>query len=101
MLKKRWPGKVISDKGFEIQIKNRGSIIYKEGKKKLCVGSEWLEDSNHYWIIADSIKKWQPPFDKDIIEVDKKEQIIENIKTALEYIDAQCDIDRNKMRWNL
>ncbi|RPI75903.1 MAG: hypothetical protein EHM45_14265 [Desulfobacteraceae bacterium] len=93
MFTKRWPGRIIFDKEFEVQIVGRGSIIYKEGEKKLNVASEWLESTHHYWIISDSIRKWEPPFDNELVDYNKKVQIIENIKKALSHINASVDID--------
>jgi hypothetical protein len=102
MFKKRWPGRIISDEGFEVQLIGRGSIIYKERKKKLKIGSEWLHGrTDYYWILSDSIRKWEPPFDNDLIDSNKKEEILENIKGALRHINAYYDIDDGKIQWDI
>lgn len=95
MFKKKWPRKIISDKGFEVQILSRGSLTYKDNDRLLKINSEYYTDDFEDLGIAiykNSIKKWNPPYENELIDIDKQNEIIENITKALEFKKIKIDI---------
>ena len=67
MFKKKWPRRIISDTGFEVQIKSRGSILYREGDRSLELNSEYLADNLGIAIYKKFIRTWDPPFNNEKI----------------------------------
>ncbi len=95
MFKKKWPRKIISDKGYEVQILSRGSLTYKVNERLLKINSEYYTGESGDLGIAiykNSIKKWMPPYDKDIIDNNKENEILENITNALEFKKIKVEI---------
>jgi len=60
MLKKRWPNRVISDSGFEVQLLGRIGIKYKQGAREVIVDSELLAGKEGVAVFTDSLKKGTP-----------------------------------------
>lgn len=85
MFKYRWPKKIISDQGFEVKYGYRNFIIYKEYKKSMYVDTEHVKGYINLLIYKNSIKEWKPPFDIEPISDLRKNEILENIKAALEF----------------
>ena len=85
MFKKKWPGKIISDSGFELHIIGRGSLLYKQGSRIMKINSELLASNFGIGIYKNSIQKWEPPFENEIISKEKRQQILNNIKDALAF----------------
>ena len=67
MFKKKWPRRIISDTGFEVQIKSRGSILYREAQRSLELNSVYLADNLGLAIYKSSIRTWDPPFNNEKI----------------------------------
>ena len=74
-----------SDEGYSVEVLGRTGILYAEGKKRLLVDSEFLVGPSGLAIYSDSINVWEPPFENEVIDVTKKECIVENIRRAFRY----------------
>ena len=85
MFQKKWLRRIVSDTGFELQIKSRGSLLYKEGNRTLEINSEYLAHSLGIGIYKKSIENWDQPHDKESIAEEKREEIINNVKEALAF----------------
>ncbi len=82
MLRKRWPNRVVSDDGFEVRIESRGTIVYREGDRKLVTNSELLVADEGILLYRNSLAQWTVPPGKVISET-KQEAIARNIESAL------------------
>lgn len=79
MLKRKFGRKVVSDEGFEVEVRGRGHIVYKE---EIKVASEMLGTKKPTMAIwKDSIKELN-----DEIDDKKAEQVINNIIRSLELL---------------
>lgn len=61
----------------------RGHICLKVDNKTIRIAGEGLlskKGQPNYIVYLNSIKKWDPPFDNEIIDEKTKEKIIEKIK---------------------
>ena len=92
MFKKKWLRRIVSDSGFELQIKSRGSLLYKEGNKTLEINSEYLAHNLGIVIYKKYIKNWDKPNDEENITKEKREEIIDNVKEALAFKQIETEI---------
>jgi hypothetical protein len=92
MFKKKWPRRIVSDSGFELQVKSRGSLLYIEGNKTLEINSEYLAHSLGIVIYKKYIKNWEKPYEKESITEEKREEIINNVKEALAFKKIDTEI---------
>ncbi len=90
MLRKKWPRRVIGD-DFEIRVGGRGSILYLENEKNIEVNSEYSYDG--CIVVYESyIRKWDFPYDNEIIDDVKRNKILKNIKDALQFRKVNIEI---------
>lgn len=73
-----------SDEGFSVEILGRVGILYTEGEKSVNIDSEILTGET-IAVSKVSIKSWNPPNDREIIDDNKRDLIIENIRRALNF----------------
>jgi hypothetical protein len=80
-----------SDEGFSVEVLGRTGLLYIEGEKSIKIDSEVLR-SSEIAVVKESIQKWNPPYDAEIIDDDKREAIIENIRNAFNFSGAYISI---------
>lgn len=77
------PNEIKSNSGFSIRRSDRFWLEYKEDKKVMLIGVEpGIKDLAIY---ISSVKKWEPPFQNEVITDEDKEKIIKNVKDAFEF----------------
>ena len=86
---KKFGNQIICSEGFEIHLASEGrdSLIYLENDRKMLVNSESFScnDGIGITIWKNSIKEWEPPHEKEIVDDKKCGEIIDNIVRALEF----------------
>jgi len=80
------PNRVQSDQGFVFWMRNPFDLHYCEAGREIAVPGEMLTGDKELLISLTSIESWMPPFDKDMIGKQKKEQIAANISAALSFM---------------
>ena len=85
MLKRISPGEAISDDGFGIKLGHR-HIIYYEDNKTMGIGAEPDKDLSCTIVFTNSIKKWNPPFDSEVVTPKKKLEITKRVAGALTFL---------------
>jgi hypothetical protein len=76
---------VSSNESFYVEVLGRTGIEYREGDKSTFVDSEILATGHGIAVFKNSIKAWRPPHDKEEITAEQRQQIIENIRRAIEF----------------
>lgn len=69
---------------IRIIYRGRSRIIYKEGKKKMHVSFEWETPDGAVRIDTYSVRHWEPPFEDELVDTIKKQEILDNIRKDLE-----------------
>ncbi|MCL4486770.1 MAG: Imm74 family immunity protein [Chloroflexi bacterium] len=72
-----------SDEGFSVEVTGRVGLRYREADKVLDVDSE-VGEHPYMVIYGDSLKRWEPPHEDDLLDDRKRSQIIENIRRAFQ-----------------
>jgi hypothetical protein len=80
-----------SDEGFSIKVEMT-RLIYNEGPKKLYINSEILASPGNIAIYTKSMRAWEPPYDSEVIDANKRESIIENIRRAFRFKGEWIDV---------
>ena len=65
--------------GAKFSLNGRSEVIYLEGKRKALIGAEMMSDPIDFVIYFESFSSWQPPFEKEIITDEKRQEIRLNI----------------------
>jgi hypothetical protein len=79
-------GNVIqSDSGFMVVRLGRAGLEYREGEKVMHVDAEMLH-SNGFELFTNSIRSWQPPYERETVTAAKRQQIVENICAAMSFV---------------
>jgi hypothetical protein len=81
-----------SDAGFSIEVLGRTGMRYREAARSLLVDSEVLAPGKGICIASKSIREWEPPHDRELIDSDKKATIINNIKEALAFRNEALEV---------
>ena len=74
-----------SDEGFSVEVLGRAGLLYIEGTKKLEVDSEVLAGPSGIVIYQNSIKSWGPPHNNELIDENKRNRIVDNIRRAFRF----------------
>jgi hypothetical protein len=87
LFKKLWLGTgAKSDTGFSVKLKGLHTIEYREGDRSLTAFRERLVGDLSMDIDSSSIESWLPPHESESIPVEKKQQILDNIRAALDFL---------------
>jgi len=73
-----------SDEGFSIEVEMT-RLVYTEGNKKLYIDSEILASPGNISISKKSIRNWLSTHEDELIDENKREEIIENIQRAFRW----------------
>lgn len=71
-----------SDEGFSIEFLGRTGLLYTEGERNIRIDSE-VANATTIAVIKDSIRTWSSPHENEVIDDNKRDSIIENIRQAL------------------
>jgi len=74
-----------SSDGYSVEVLGRVGLLYTEGSKSVHVNSEVVGGSVGVSIYKSSIRTWNPPYDDEIIDEDKRKAIVENIRRAFRF----------------
>jgi hypothetical protein len=83
---------VSSDEGFSVEVLGRTGIEYREGDKSAFVDSEVLAAGQGIALFRDSIKAWRPPHENEPITEKERDQIVENIRRAIEFREQPVEV---------
>jgi hypothetical protein len=83
-----------SDEGFSVEVLGRTGLLYTEGLKKIHIDSEVLASSSTTGLVlfAYSISTWNSPNDSEIINENKRDAIIENIRRAFRFQGVEIEV---------
>jgi hypothetical protein len=85
MFRRTWWNGVVSASGFSVKLRRPHNIEYRENGKLLIAYMDMLRGTPAIDIDSSSIKNWHPPFHKEQISPEKKQQILDNICSALTF----------------
>jgi hypothetical protein len=71
--------------GFSVEVLGRIGMKYREGNMALTVDSEVLAPGKGIAIFTNSIRTWDSPHSEIPISLEKKAEIISNIKEAIDF----------------
>ena len=73
-----------NSKKYKVSLRGRSGVIYKEGKRTMHIEAEMMVGPTDLVIYSDSLCCWQPPHEDDVLTVEDKQRIKENIIKELE-----------------
>jgi hypothetical protein len=87
MFKKVKPNLVESDEGFSVEVLPgmAGGLIYREGQKSMRFYSEIIAHPRGISITINRHLVWEPPIEKEEIDREKREDIIDNLKHVFDF----------------
>jgi hypothetical protein len=80
MFSRTSPNVIDSDEGFSVELLGRTGLVYWEGKRSMRIVSEVLSAS--LMVAAPTIRAWNPPYEKEPIDDERRKQILDNIIRA-------------------
>jgi hypothetical protein len=80
-----------SEDGYSVEILGRTQLLYREGEKSILIDAEGLAEPA-FLIYQDSITRWLPPHDREIISDAAREKIIERVRSALQFYGVEVQI---------
>ena len=78
---------------IKVKIKGKTGILYYENEKKMSVDSELIFNPAGVTVYSETIQKWDPPYDIEILNSIEKKRISNNIKQELENMGYRVDMD--------
>src|SRR5262245_59271710 len=79
------PNVINSDEGFSVEVLGRTGVLYSEGRKILKINSEVLAGPAGLVIYTNSIIRWEPPDEDELVDTAKRQAIVENIRRAFRF----------------
>lgn len=79
-----------SDTGFSVEILGRTGIEYREPGKVMFVDSEVLQKG--IAVFKNTITRWNPPHEAEVITEDKRREIIQHIRDAVSFLDDFVEV---------
>lgn len=73
---------VASSRGFSIEVLGRAGLLYREGERAMNVDSEFLALPHGLQLFTRSIERWEPPYDREELGSDARNEIVDNIRRA-------------------
>jgi hypothetical protein len=88
------PNLVESDQGFAVEVLGKTGLLYTEGVRTMNIYSELLAPgrSADTAIWTNSISKWKPPHDGEVIDQQERTRILENIRRAIRFAGDDIDV---------
>lgn len=84
---------VQSDQGFSLWIQNPFNLHYFEDERELVIPGEMLTGEKELLVSVSTIRSWKPPFDQEVINNKKQEEVAANVAAALDYLGLKCEFD--------
>jgi hypothetical protein len=81
MYKRIYPNTIESADGYSVRVLGRVGLLYVEGNRSIRIDSE-VNAPKEIALYKDSIKTWDPPYDKDAVDEDERDVIIGKIQRA-------------------
>ena len=81
-----------SDEGFSVEVLGRTGLLYTDNGKSIRIDSEILS-STGIAIVKDSIRRWNPPHETEVIDDAMRNMIVDNIKRAFNYKKVQIYVE--------
>jgi len=82
---------VESDDGFSLEVLGRTGMLYTENDHVMFVDSEVLARSG-IAVWTTRIQRWREPHQHELVDDDKRSQIVENIRRAVEYRGSELEV---------
>jgi|HubBroStandDraft_6_1064221.scaffolds.fasta_scaffold1162126_2 hypothetical protein len=88
------PAIIESDEGFRVERRGKDRIIYSRNDRSLIVyGEMGLRGEGYgFSIYLWSVKTWEPPFEKELIDANTLQAIIDNTTRAMAFNGQYCEI---------
>jgi hypothetical protein len=83
---------IASDTGFSIEVLGRSGLRYTEDNRSLMIESEVATGPSGLIIYSRSIRNWLPPYADDLIDQEKRDQIVKNIESAFAFRGIDIDV---------
>jgi Immunity protein 74 len=78
------PDTIASTLGFRVINLGRGELQYVEGNHSVFIDSEGvMGPARDIVVYADSLRKWDPPYESEIVDDANRERIFCNVERAL------------------
>jgi hypothetical protein len=80
-----------SDEGFSVEVLGRTGLRYRENGKSAFVDSEVMATAEMV-VWKQSIRKWDPPHETEVIDDKGRERILSNILRAFRALGHEIDV---------
>jgi hypothetical protein len=80
---------VASDQGFSVRREDVYTLSYQEGDHVFKFGLEPSGDKEYDFLFyrdSSLSRTWQPPYDKEAVSPEKKNEILERVLSAVEFM---------------
>lgn len=81
-----------SSDGYSVEVLGRVGLLYSEGPRSMEVDSESPGGESGFAVYKSSIHKWNPPYDNETIDENKRNAIIENIRNAFRFRGLETEV---------
>jgi immunity protein 74 of polymorphic toxin system len=81
-----------SDKGFSIEVMFPVGMQYVEGQRTMQIDSEVLAPGYGVALFRRSLKRWDPPHERESVDDATRARIIDNISRAFRFSGSRLDI---------
>jgi hypothetical protein len=85
--------RVKSDAGFIVKIRTiEGFVQYREGDRVAIVSVERVMGKSQTLLHKDTVIKWNPPHDTEVIVPEKRNEILQNVIEAMRFRKYQVEM---------
>lgn len=81
-----------SSDGFSVEVLGQTGLTYREGDREMFVDSEVLLGPSGMGVYRNSIRRWKPPHDGEVVNDASRERILQNIKDAFRFQGFEIEV---------
>lgn len=87
MISEPRPNLLISDEGYSVEVHEgrEAGIRYSEGHRSISFATVDLAPPYNMGVLIDKIIIWDKPYNKEVVDIEKRKQIIKNIREAFKF----------------
>jgi hypothetical protein len=79
------PNLIESDEGFSVEVLGMTGMRYTEQGRSIFVDSEVLATPGAMAVYRNSIRRWDPPHEDQVVNEEERERVIDNIRHAFAF----------------
>jgi hypothetical protein len=86
------PNYFVSTDGYAIEVLGMTGLRYSEGDRQMFIDSEVVNGPSGIGLYQQTIQKWDPPHDEELVTETDRSRIVDNIRVVFKWQGYEIDV---------